>query len=277
MNRALRIIAVGLLLTSVALAEEPNEPSNQPIAPSGQRTLGEIIDEAVNWYQLFPSATSDTPMQSLVVSRYVNHTRDSSNGTLVLWLHQGRPEAAATVYDWYNQICHAFVSLSRDNKMVAREGEAIIWHCATPGIEFRPVPDAPPPSDTDTGRLRQMKALSRLFDSTLLGWKNDLSDREVLRLLTQPLYRYQSTTPDLLDGAVFAFVQGTDPETLLLLEAVRRGDHYEWQYGFARQTTGGLDGRYRGTVVWTAEKDPRGDKSDSFTNPSKPILEPVKR
>ena len=277
MNRALCLLVVCMLAVSDSWADEPNDSSQGATATSTQRTMRDLIDEAVDWYQVCPSATNDAPMKRLVVLRYVNHVRESSSGVVVLWLHEGRPAAAATVFDWYNQICHAFVSLSRDNKMIARDAQAVVWHCTTPGIEFRPVPDGPPPSESDAARLRQMKALSRLFSSTLLGWKSDLSDREELRLLTQPLYRYEGTGPEFLDGAVFAFAQGTDPETLLVLEAVRVDDRYQWQYGFARQTSGGLDGRYRGNVVWTAEKDPRGDRSDPYTTLTKPILEPVKR
>lgn len=277
MNRAVCLIAVSVLLVRLARADEPDGTSQEPDTASTQRTLRELIDEAVNWYQVLPSATSDTPMKPRVVLRYVNHARESSSGTLVLWLHQGRPEAAATVYDWQDRIYHAFVSLSRDSRLIARDGPTVIWQPARPGIEFMPVPDAAPPSDTDAGRLREMKALSGLCGSTLLGWKVDLSDREVLRLLTKPLYRYESRAPDLLDGAVFAFVQGTDPETLLVLEAVRVGDRYEWQYGFARQSAGALDGRFRDRVVWTAAKDPRAGKVDSFSSPSKPILDKSKR
>jgi len=263
-------------MASATWAGEPNGSSNRQAIASEQRTLRELIDEAVNWYELLPSAASDTPMESLVVLRYVNHARESSSGTLVLWLYQGRPEAAATVYDWYGRIGHGFVSLSRGNKMIAREGQRVIWHPAKPGIEFRPVPDAPQPADTAAERLRQMKTLSKHFGSTLLGWKEDNSDREALRLLATPLYRHKSKAPDLLDGVVFAFVQGTDPETLLLLEAARVGDRYEWQYGFARQTHGALDGRYRGKVVWTAERDSGGNASGCFASPSKPIPADVK-
>ena len=46
------------------------------------------------------------------------------------------------------------------------------------------------------------------------------STREALelRLLATPLYRYRDTSPEGSDGALFAFVQGTDPEVLLLVE-----------------------------------------------------------
>jgi hypothetical protein len=37
--------------------------------------------------------------------------------------------------------------------------------------------------------------------------------------LAQPLFRYESIDPDLVDGALFAFVTSTDPEALLVIEA----------------------------------------------------------
>ncbi|HVW38265.1 MAG TPA: hypothetical protein VHB99_13210, partial [Pirellulales bacterium] len=94
-----------------------------------------------------------------------------------------------------------------------------------------------------------------------LGWRADDSDREELRLLPRPLYRYETDRHeaaggDVLDGAVFAFVMGTDPESLLLIESTKQGDAAKWQYAFVRRTSGELEGRHRGQVVWHAERFP---------------------
>ena len=45
--------------------------------------------------------------------------------------------------------------------------------------------------------------------------------------LPQPLYRYESTDPDVLDGAVFGFVTsaGTDLEALVVIEARKPSPH----------------------------------------------------
>ena len=106
-----------------------------------------------------------------------------------------------------------------------------------------------------------MKSLAEQFQSTLVGWKLDDSDREELRLLPRPLYRYQlKDVPDaegmVVDGAVFAFVMGTDPESLLLIEAVREREATKWQSAFARRTSGELEGRHREQVVWKAPRFP---------------------
>jgi hypothetical protein len=102
-----------------------------------------------------------------------------------------------------------------------------------------------------------MKTLAEKFKATLLGWKLDNSDREELRLLSRPLYRYDPKEGAVTDGAVFAFVMGTDPEVLLLIEAVKESGTTKWQYAFARRTSGELEGRIGDTVVWKAARFPQ--------------------
>jgi hypothetical protein len=84
----------------------------------------------------------------------------------------------------------------------------------------------------------------------------DNSVRVDLRLLPRPLYRYVPTAGRVFDGAVFAFVMGTDPASLLLIEAVKQGDASRWQYAFVRRTSGQLEGRHRGQIVWRADRFP---------------------
>src|SRR5206468_1146035 len=58
-----------------------------------------------------------------------------------------------------------------------------------------------------------------------------------LRLLTRPLYRHASNDPNVSDGALFVFVQGTDPEAALLIEArLDERGQLAWQYALARMT-----------------------------------------
>jgi hypothetical protein len=49
----------------------------------------------------------------------------------------------------------------------------------------------------------------------------------------------------VLDGAVFAFVQGTDPETLLMVEARKTGDAWQRQFAFARMNSVQFVATYR--------------------------------
>jgi hypothetical protein len=125
-----------------------------------------------------------------------------------------------------------------------------------------------------------MKSLAEQFQALMLGWDLKDGSREELRLLPRPLYRYEaSKEKDAQDGAVFAFVTGTDPEALLLLETTK-GAEPSWQFAFVRRTTAALEGRHGEKVVWTA--DPRPDGSDpekphfALSTPIPPSLLPSK-
>ena len=72
-----------------------------------------------------------------------------------------------------------------------------------------------------------------------------------MRLLSQPLYRYDGSEAPLIDGGLFAFVQGTDPETLLLIEARRVDGKPRWEYGLARMNHVAMRVSHRGQPVWT--------------------------
>ncbi len=201
------------------------------------------------------------------VLRWANNTRNTVDGITFIWVGKGRPEVAACIYMWGpTAIRHNFQSLSRGRIVAERNGQPA-WHPREPGVEFHRVPDAGPPSDSERVRLSQMKTLARRFTSVLVGWGPGNEVNEQLRLLPQPLYRYQSKDPDLLDGALFAFVEGTDPESLLLLKAVRMGESYQWQYAAARRTSGALETRYRNQRVWQVPS--RGLTAD----PASPYVE----
>ena len=50
---------------------------------------------------------------------------------------------------------------------------------------------------------------------------------------------------------VVAFVQATDPEVLLILEARRDDASHQWQYGFARMTSRALRASHKEHEVWS--------------------------
>ena len=243
-------------LAPTALGQEPEAPP-----PGEPQTLRDYIDQALARYEVFPDVESQEPAETRPVLRWANNARGSEDGVTLLYVHRGRPLAAACVYPWANRLEHDFESLSR-GRIVARRDGQIVWQPQKAGVTFADVPGAPAPAESRPQRLRQMKILAEKFQATMLGWKPDNSDREELRLLSRPLYRYEPQDPGVVDGAVFAFAMGTDPEALLLLEAVEEAGAAAWKYGFARRTSGELEGRFEGAIVWKAarfptQKDPR--------------------
>jgi hypothetical protein len=115
---------------------------------------------------------------------------------------------------------------------VLSHGGAPVWEPAGPGIELKPVPRAPKVGATAPERLRQMRSLAAEF-SVVAGYGAQGENKETLRLMPTPIYRYQSAGRGVADGALFNFVRGTDPEAILMIEA-RGKTEAEWQFAFGR-------------------------------------------
>ena len=80
-----------------------------------------------------------------------------------------------------------------------------------------------------------------------------------------PVYRYGKPEGDLIDGAILLFVQGTDPELLVLLEARRDGESTQWQYALARMTMWGIDVSYQDAKIWSVEAvDRKSDPKQTY-------------
>jgi hypothetical protein len=193
--------------------------------------------------------------------QWSNPVGGSFHGSVFVWTAQGRPEVVASIYKKYLPLPHhlgvEFHSLTDGPAEAERDGQAE-WSPGRGGVEFRPVPGAPAPADTPARRLRQMRALAQGFSSTKTDRK---AITRPLRLLTQPVYRYEGTTHG---GAMFAFVEGTDPEVFLLIEARAGASGPAWHYALARMNSVEFRVAHRGREVWSVSvipwsqaKDPR--------------------
>jgi len=250
-------VVLMLMFASALFADEKPPPS----------TLRELVEQSVEEVQIFRAGDSTEPAKPLVALRWANNVRGSEDGMTVLYIHDGLPITAACVFPLRGNIVHELGNIGRGGVVASRkETTDALWHPPKSGIDFATIPGAPTPEDSAANRLRQLKSLAEQFSAVMVGWDPDDGHREELRLLPRPLFRYEPKQGDVIDGAVFAFVTGTDPEALLLIEAVKEGDGMKWQYGFARRTTAGLEGRHRDKLVWTAERRP--DARD----PRKPVF-----
>ena len=273
--RTQRVLAAAwlgcLLAAPVLLGGGAGQPGKDE--PEEPKKLNDLIEKSVNWYDLLAEEGAATPLTPLPVIRWRNVVRGQvGEAMMVVWPHGGRPVAMASIFPWDGKMCHEFDSLSRGNKLIARDKDRIIWSPEAAGVHFKEMAKSPKPAKTAPERLRQMKAIAEGFKATMTGWSADNSDQEALRLLPRPLYRYDLTNgkdpdPSLIDGALFAYVQGTDPEVLLILEAIGTADKAEWQYAFARATSGGLEVKLGDELVWSAKKHPvdRDPKLPHFT------------
>jgi hypothetical protein len=193
---------------------------------------------------------------------------DVLEGAIFLWFDEAnRPGAAVQIFKlryagaplglWI----HSFSSLSLEPLSAERDGR-MVWSPRTPGVEFRSVPGAPRPGESTAQRSRQLRALAHAFhaadDFRKQGWRD-------LRLLPTPIARYGAPGTNVPDGAMFAFVEGTDPEVVLFLEVRSGAGGPEWHYALAPMTVFAVKASYQGRHVWELpDRKPAKDPARPF-------------
>jgi hypothetical protein len=109
-----------------------------------------------------------------------------------------------------------------------------------------------------------MRNLARRFSVT---WHHSQTDEKTeLRLLSAPLYRFQSDKHRVIDGALFAFVATDDPEMLLLIEAVRNPNKDPfWRYSLSRMSALKEVVRLDDQEIWSVPNYHRNPMDDKKT------------
>jgi hypothetical protein len=238
-----------------------------PAAPRGnagtaakarREKLLELHTREAAGYTIYRDSSRKEPvtLRTEPVYSWTNPVRSNGqDGDVYVWTHRGRAEAIATFFSYPatgpRSLNHELHSLSLSVLDVTRAGNHT-WTPQAPGITLADIPGAPRPARSAALRLAQMRALTREFTGRT---EDDKQMRWELRMLPRPLYRYESTDPAVLDGAVFAFVStaGTDPEVILVIEARRPSPTAEpvWQYAVARFTDLNVWVRLKGKEVFS--------------------------
>jgi hypothetical protein len=139
-------------------------------------------------------------------------------------------------------------------------GGNIHWTPRPPGLTFHDVPDAPRPAQTAESRLLQMKELVRRFSAVA----HPTRQPSVLRLMPHPIDRYSDPEAGQIDGTIFFFSIGTNPEVMVLLEAqCPTVEKATWRYAVAPLTVAPLEVAIDKRQVWA-----RGYHSERANTPS---------
>ncbi len=224
------------------------------------------MKDSVAPYRIHRAAAGSTPFRLMAdpIFRLDNAVTRVKDSAIFLWTdaETGRPEATIQMFrDPIGIWLQDWTSLS-PSPIVAETRSKALWR-PKPGVAFRPMPEAPTPAATAPARLRQMRALAEEFSATDdflgAGWTQ-------LRLLPKPWLRYGKAGSGVEDGALFAFVLGTDPEAVLMIES--RPDPaggLRWEYAFAPMTSFEVRASWKGKPVWTHAWQKRAkDTTDPF-------------
>jgi hypothetical protein len=251
---ALMCLAFGGVLVG---EDQPESDSREAVELRETKRL--IEAELPRWQFEIGPDRKPLALEPKPVLRWTNPATSRVYGDIYVWTLDGRPEAVMSLYKGWRPawgFTGEFHSLALVN-LIGRRDLAMEWRCEEPGVELRDVSEAPAVAESPVRRLRQMRDLAAGFSVELTDRRrNRDGERQSLRLLTNPIYRYSSTARGVADGALFAFVVGTDPEALLVLEARGKQDEARWQYAFARLNRDELAAYHKEREVWRV--DPTG-------------------
>jgi hypothetical protein len=234
-----------LLGLTAGLAVAAAEDRGREEAAEAERLCA---DELPRWKLTSGETALDNPKEPVL--RWTNPAVGRVHGNTYVWLQNGRPVAVGCLFrnfvPW-NTFNGEMAALAGTN-LVARRDNKVIWR---PRDEWKwhPVPGAPAAAAAQ--RLVQMRALAGEFTVEVLDTRNNpKGDEQTPRLLPRPLYRYDAGQTKKLDGGLFAFVLGTDPELMVLIECDTAAAKPEWRFGVARMNRDAVRLKHKGATVW---------------------------
>ena len=216
----------------------------------------------------FHRDTNNGPVEAKLIKGAVHQFKDVERnhflGTVWAWGRVGRPIAMLELYtdgkrDRYD---HAFVSTTTQTFTAKRKGK-LLWTPKIAGVSPKTIPKAPQPATKKDQRLAQMKKIARRFKAHEFWDPNNT--RYDLRLLTRPIHRYSDPKSGMLDGGVFIFTHGTNPEIFLFVEALSKdGKPTTWQYAAARTANAEVHVELDGRDVWHKARTGRIRSTDPY-------------
>jgi hypothetical protein len=247
--------ALALLLLLVPSQPKDPAPDTKAEAEEANALAKKLVGEFVVEFETAGKKVK-LDREAEPAMRWTNHLGRRFYGDVFVWTYKGRPEVVASVNNVFGVkrgMEAEIVSVSTGRPLLTHNEKAK-WNPDEAGAEFKPLPGAPKPGATPAARLLQMRNLAAQF-AVGADYGIDKEMKEDLRLMAAPIFRYQSDAQDVVDGGLFAFTKGTDPDALLLIEARKVKDGVEWQYAFARLNGWcSLRGAHKDNEVWKVER-----------------------
>jgi hypothetical protein len=238
-------LAVGTLSFAASGGQEETRPSDNEEARlrSTQRHVRSLRLQS-------PDSEAEMGLIGRPLLTFADPVRLHQGGTVWAWGDGGRPAAIMEVWtnggpDWR----HAVMATSPERvELILPDGRR--WQAPDDAFEQKKIAEAEAPQEKPAARLRQLKDLAKRFRVHEI-WKPDNSRIE-LRLLIQPVYRYADPAREIQDGAIFIFAHGTNPETILLIEATGKSPgEARWNYSVVRSTSAELHVELDEREVWS--------------------------
>jgi hypothetical protein len=269
MSRSIAGLVALILVCAIRLptrGQERPELSSEERAAHLERMRN--IAKSFRIYELSSEKRVSAQPADEPVLRYTDSTRKQYDSTIWVWGTKGRPAAMMAV-EYYPERSrnpkwlYEIASLS-PSRIAVERGNELSWTAREPGLNLRVLAGAPLPAEKPAARLGQMKGLFARFAAHEGAV---VEGRIELRPMARPLYRYRDEAAGVIDGALFSFANGTNPEVLWIIEAQSDDQKNEsWQFGFVQMTGAEVIAELDGKEIWKCrEADPPAERG-SYRN-----------
>jgi hypothetical protein len=265
------VSALATYITALVACASPiysGETSENSVKEKADR-LVEMKRQATEYEaKLENDASTELTLHDEPLLRFDNAVSGVPDGILVMWKEGKRPAVFAQVFQTADKLwIHEMQSLA-SAAFTMRRDNTPVWEPSKAAGDFRLLSAEPRLADSPVRRLSQLRTLAKEFTATD-DFKIRASDKETtlnqLRLLSTPVYRYQDDATGVDEGAVFAFVHGTDPELLLVLEHRSSAGSSGWYYALAPMTCWATEAKHNGSRVWSSpERFGKSKRTDDY-------------
>jgi len=207
----------------------------------------------------FPSDELRDPPKLLKspVLRCNDPTREEEDGTVWLWLDGKHPVACLCLFLVRDRWAYEHTSLTDEAMEVfgrpswkwQPKAEARVWVTVNGAV-----PESAP------ARRREARAIA----DQLVASEFHMGETYQLRLLDRPLHTYADPGHGLLDGSLFAFVYGTNPEILLQVEAREIDSGRSWRVAFARLSSAEITVKLKDRQIWKVPPVLKFDSGENY-------------
>jgi hypothetical protein len=267
-------VAAVLLVGLVVAAQPPKGPDEKKDAPAKDagsdeeyRRAATRLMDGIEVEVLVDEKWTKVKRIEQPILYYGDPTRENDRGSVWAWADKGRPVATLELFQNVNdrtKWAYAVCNTSGGKLRASRDGAAW-WRENESATELKDVPGAPPPAAEAAPRQRQSKLLAGKFTGHEFWDPNN--SRFELRRLEKPLYTYRDEGAGILDGALYALANGTNPEIMVFVEAranPKDGSKPVWKFAVGRSAHAELHLLFDDKEVYAA---PRGDQ---VSGPNKP-------
>ena len=257
MNSSLCSVPIALRLLAflaATLAATPGSGQQQPVeAPDespAKRRL-EAMRRALDELQVTSTAIKSPAALKFgkaPLLRYSDQTRRLLDAAVWRLGETGRPTAFVILElrpgEGAEVLSYEFCSLASE-PFAMESALGIKWSPAGAELKMLSLDGAPQPAASPRARLAQLRQLAQRFAAREVRHEEPIA----CRLMPQPIDRYSDIEAGIVDGAVFTFANGTNPELGLLLECSDKA----WSYGAFRLSAAALVAELDGKTFLTVE------------------------